>query len=104
MVLIDLEGRVWVWTSMIASWYERTHRMKAESRINGAKALDDQCTTVEDNPGWATWKDSKGQGRSYEKPGIRIGKREMGWSRAVYRRLSVEAGEAVQPHSPGDRE
>lgn len=95
MVLVDRDGRVWVWTSAVAGWYESRFRAKAESRINGAKALADQCDVVEDNPEWAHWVDTKGGGRSYQRPGIRIGKREMGRNRATYRRMSAEASEAV---------
>lgn len=95
MVLLDLDGRMWVWTAAVAGWYERAYRNKAESRINGAKALADQIEVFEDNPDWAVWLDHKGKGRSYERPGIRIGKREAGASRAIYRRLSLEASEAV---------
>lgn len=95
LVLVDRDDHVWVWINGTAAWYERAHRMKAESRINGPKALEDQCGVVEHNPEWAHWVEHKSGGRKYERPGIRVGKREMGRNRAVYRRLSKEVSSAI---------
>lgn len=95
MVLIDREERLWVWTAKLADWFERTNRGKSETRITSPRALSDQMASVEDNPEWAVWVERKGGNRNYTRTGVRVGKRDAGASRAVYRRLSEEASRAV---------
>lgn len=93
MLLVDGDARVWIWTERVSEWFQWRHR--GEARIATAKALADQVEAHADDPDWARYQVHKSGGRSYEKHGVQLGKREMGRRRAIYRRLSDEASRAV---------
>lgn len=96
----DGEDRVWVAVDQLAEWYAKdgargSGKGTAEIRIAGVGALRDQMEALADDPEWAQWTQHKGGGRSYTRPGFKVGRR--GTARMMYRRFNAAASEAMLP-------